>query len=60
MLVVDSIGKSGGLVVLWKEDVNFAAINYSSHHNHGVVGSNREGDNRWWLIRVYGHLEASH
>lgn len=41
MLVVDSIGKSGGLVVLWKEDVNFEVINYSSHHNHGGVGSDR-------------------
>lgn len=36
-LAVDCMGKSGGLVLLWKEDVNFAILSYSSNFVHGVL-----------------------
>jgi hypothetical protein len=32
MLVVNSVGKSGGLVLFWEDEVGVEIQNYSSHH----------------------------
>ncbi|KAG2690049.1 hypothetical protein I3760_09G168900 [Carya illinoinensis] len=35
--VVDSFGRSGGLAMLWKDDVNLHILNYSPHHIHALI-----------------------
>lgn len=61
-LRVDCEGKSGGLAVLWKEDVDLQILHYSHHHIHRVITMQPKGDRlclKWSLIGVYGHLEVA-
>jgi hypothetical protein len=37
LFVVDSVGKSGGLALLWGEDVVVDIQNYSHRHINGIV-----------------------
>lgn len=43
-LGVNYEGRSGGLVILWKEDLDFKIPQYSSHHIHGVITGKPEED----------------
>lgn len=40
-----------------KEDVDITTLNYSNRQNHASVQDNL--NNRWLLIRIFGHLELS-
>lgn len=55
VLFVDYDARSSGLVLLWK---NFEVIQYCTSHIHGVIDLGSEGQGWWWLIGVYGNLEA--
>jgi hypothetical protein len=46
MFMVDSVGRSGGLVLLWKEDVNLNIQNYSRRHINALVKMGG-GDLEW-------------
>jgi hypothetical protein len=35
--VVDCVGKSGGLMLLWKNSISVVIQNYSRHHINAVV-----------------------
>lgn len=35
--MVNCEGKSGGLAVLWSDDIEFEVLHYSNHHIHGVL-----------------------
>lgn len=37
MLVVDCVGKSGGLALLWTEDVDVEVQNYSKRHINAKI-----------------------
>lgn len=34
---MDCVGKSGGLALLWKEEICFEILNFSVYHIHGLV-----------------------
>lgn len=61
-LGLDCEGRSGGLAVLWKDDIDFEVLHFSSHHIHGVVTLQPEGDQsppKWSLKGFYGYPNAS-
>jgi hypothetical protein len=43
MFVVESVGKSGGLVLLWKNGVNVTIKNYSQPHINALMKTEVEG-----------------
>jgi exonuclease III len=54
MFVVDSVGRSGGLALLW-HDTNLVEIqNYSRRHINAIV-KDGESENSWKLTGFYGH-----
>lgn len=58
-LAVDRDGKSGGLVLLWKEDINFEVVCYSPNIIHDFIIVGDGCGQRCLLIGVYGIPEAS-
>jgi hypothetical protein len=59
MFVVDSVGRSGGLALFWKEDVQLEIQNYSNRHINAVI--TELGQNfQWKLTGFYGHPETAH
>jgi hypothetical protein len=59
MFVVDSVGRSGGLALFWKEDVQLEIQNYSNRHINAVI--TEPGQNfQWKLTGFYGHPETAH
>ncbi|CAB4282685.1 unnamed protein product [Prunus armeniaca] len=57
-VVVDSVGSSGGLCLLWTEEVEVRALSFSAHHidtEVQIVG----GQDKWRLTGFYGHLVTS-
>jgi exonuclease III len=58
MLVVDCIGKSGGLALLWKIDEGVEIQNYSCRHINAIVRSKPDGGS-WKFTGFYGHPDAS-
>ncbi|XP_042980139.1 uncharacterized protein LOC122310310 [Carya illinoinensis] len=53
--VVEAIGRSGGLVLLWKDEEEVDIVNFSQHHISAYVGK----DERWLLTGLYGHPEVN-
>jgi hypothetical protein len=56
MLVVESVGKGGGLVLLWKEGWGIEIQNYSNRHINAVVSPTNSTP--WVFTGFYGHPEA--
>lgn len=54
---VDRIGRSGGLVVMWKKKVECSVTGYSTHHIDVVFTEDNADD--WRLSCFYGFLERS-
>jgi hypothetical protein len=56
--VVDPVGRSGGLALLWMDTVNIEIFNFSQHHINVVV---HEGDDnfRWKLTGLYGQPDIA-
>jgi hypothetical protein len=53
--VVDSVGRSGGLALLWKDAEEVEIQNYSRRHINAVI--REEGLPPWKLTGFYGHPE---
>jgi hypothetical protein len=53
MLVVDSIGRSGGLALLWKDEVGVEVPNYSQRHINAIVKP--PNLNKLTFTGFYGH-----
>lgn len=58
MMVVDSMGKGGGLALLWMTDSGVEIQNYSRRHINAKVCSSPGGPS-WKLTGFYGQPEAS-
>jgi hypothetical protein len=56
MLVVDGVGKGGGLALLWKEGWGIEVQNYSNKHINVIVSP--INSTPWVYIGFYGHPEA--
>lgn len=54
---VDSVGRSGGLGVFWKDSVDFRMLRYSSRHIDGEVYI--QGKPPWRLTCIYGEADRS-
>lgn len=50
---MDSVGRSGGLALMWKEDCDLIIQNYSRRHTNAIVKSSAEGM-EWKLTGFYG------
>ncbi|XP_042950231.1 uncharacterized protein LOC122282336 [Carya illinoinensis] len=48
--------KSGGLLLMWKQDIQLELLNYSQRHINAFI-TNDMGDARWLLTCFYGHPE---
>lgn len=53
---VDSMGRSGGLALLWNDDINVSIVNFTNHHIHAVVMND---GGKWFLTGVYGHPDCN-
>jgi hypothetical protein len=56
MLVVNSVGRSGGLVLFWKNATQLEILNYSRRHIHAIIKPSNMAP--WWFTGFYGHPEA--
>jgi hypothetical protein len=54
--IVDCIGRSEGLALLWREDLEFEIQNYSRRHINVIVTPRRGGE-RWKMTGFYGNPE---
>lgn len=57
--VVDNVGHSGGLALLWGEGVEVDITGFSKHHVDSSVRWEGAGDIRWRLTGFYGCPERS-
>ncbi|XP_059446600.1 uncharacterized protein LOC132178163 [Corylus avellana] len=55
---INSIGKSGGLALLWSEDVSVDIQTFSYRHINGVCQT-KSMDAKWKFIGFYGHSETT-
>ncbi|XP_059431636.1 uncharacterized protein LOC132165159 [Corylus avellana] len=58
LFVVDCVGKSGGLALLWGDDVVVDIQNYSQRHINGIIQS-PNSNVQWKLTGFYGHPEVT-
>ena len=55
--VVPSIGNSGGLILLWKDDLRVDVQTFSQNHTDAWVDGGELG---WWhFTGFYGHLDTA-
>jgi hypothetical protein len=57
VFAVDSMGRSGGLALMWSEDVQVEIENYSRRHVNALVKTEINGGT-WKLTGFYGHPEV--
>ncbi|XP_038708505.1 uncharacterized protein LOC120003559 [Tripterygium wilfordii] len=55
---VDSVGKSGGLMLLWKEEIDITVHSYSLRHIHVTIKEG-SGSLPWNITFFYGHPDVS-
>jgi exonuclease III len=57
-MLVDSVGKSGGLALLWNDEILLDIQNFSHRHICGVI-KNLNGEALWKFTGFYGHPDVS-
>ncbi|XP_059439185.1 uncharacterized protein LOC132171798 [Corylus avellana] len=57
MLVVDCVGKRGGLALLWKDEIGVEIQNFSCRHINASICHSPDG-RQWKFTGFYGHPEA--
>jgi hypothetical protein len=57
MFVVDCVGRSGGLALLWGDDISVEIQNFSHRHINGKIAS-PNSDIHWKFTGFYGHPDA--
>jgi len=55
LFVVDPIGRSGGLALLWRQNRDLEIFNYSKSHIHAVI-KDADGHPFWQFTGFYGHI----
>ena len=58
MFVVDSVGRSGGLILLWNSYVDVVIQNYSHRHINAIVTNGGTGI-KWKFTGFYGHPDTA-
>jgi len=58
VFTVDCKGRSGGLILLWKKEIEVEIQNYSRRHINAVIQCSNE-DPKWKFTRFYGHPDAN-
>lgn len=56
--VVDCKGKSGGLILLWRDSIQVDIYNYSRHHINAMIRCSKDA-HQWKFTGFYGHPEAA-
>ena len=56
-LIVPSMGRRGGLALLWSKDANLEVKSFSNHHIDAVITESRNGF-VWRFTRFYGHSKT--
>jgi hypothetical protein len=59
MLVVNPLGQSGGLALLWQEANEVNIQNYSLRHIFTII-TTAKSDSSWRLTGFYGHPNRAH
>lgn len=54
---VDSVGRGGGLALMWRDTIETHLINFSQFHIHAWV--NQLAKPPWLFIGIYSHLETA-
>jgi hypothetical protein len=57
VFAVDSVGKSGGLALLWHDDSTIEVQNFSRRHINAIVSTT--GENSWKWTGFYGHPDTN-
>jgi exonuclease III len=57
VFVVDCVGKSGGLALMWSDDIQVDIQNYSRRHINAVVKTEMNGQ-LWKFTGFYGHPDV--
>ena len=57
MLVVDCVGKSGELALLWMDEIGVEIQNFSCRHINAKICQSPNGSH-WKFTSFYGHPEA--
>ncbi|XP_059436330.1 uncharacterized protein LOC132169290 [Corylus avellana] len=58
MFAVDSVGRSGGLALLWMDKLQLSIQNFSRRHINGII-RRRTDNGEWKLTGFYGHPDPS-
>jgi exonuclease III len=58
MFLVDRIGKSGGLALLWNDEISVSIQNFSRRHINGVIENLGRVEN-WKFTGFYGHPDVA-
>jgi len=58
VFVVNLVGMSGGLALLWKEGLDLEIYNYSRSHIHAVI-KDAEGLSSWQFTGFYGNSDCA-
>jgi exonuclease III len=58
MFVVDCVGKSGGLALLWESDFDIEIQNFTRRHINAVIRSPMNAE-QWKFSCIYGHPETA-
>ncbi|KAG6666594.1 hypothetical protein CIPAW_01G042200 [Carya illinoinensis] len=58
-LAINSEERSGGLALLWRNDVSLDIKNYSKSHIHASIQDSSTDCEPWYFTGVYGQPEAS-
>jgi exonuclease III len=59
MFVVECVGRSGGLAMLWRAEAEVEIQNFSHRHINAIVRPNSFGFSPWKITGFYGHLVAN-
>ena len=57
VFVIPSVGRSGGLAMIWKEEVNLHIQTYTQNHIDAIIYSNM--GSAWRITGFYGQPDAN-
>lgn len=58
--VVDCKGHSGGIAMLWKDEIKFYVLNFLKYHIHAKICVDDVNKMEWFITGVYGHVDTNH
>lgn len=58
-IALDCEGRSGGITLLWKEEVKVSVLSYSKQHIDALI-IDCANNTEWHITGVYGHPDSAH